>query len=145
MTVSIVSTAEVYPLRLLVLRPGGKHEDCIFSGDSAPDTVHFAVKDMQGHIFGVASFYRSEHIEVPTTRSMQLRGMATHPNVRGLGYGKALVLEALRYFAEKGEDAIWCNAREVAVTFYSSLGFDLVGEPFDIPGIGPHRVMWRRL
>jgi ribosomal protein S18 acetylase RimI-like enzyme len=145
MTVSMVSAAEVYPLRLLVLRPGGKHEDCIFSGDDDPDTLHLAAKDDQGRILGVASFYQAGHSEVPSKQCMQLRGMATHPDVRGLGYGKALVLEALRYFREKGQDAIWCNAREIAITFYTSLDFQILGEPFEIPGIGPHRVMWRRL
>jgi ribosomal protein S18 acetylase RimI-like enzyme len=145
MTTSIVSAADVYPLRLLVLRPGGKLEDCIFSGDDAPETVHFAAKDDRDCIVGVASFYRASHEDVPSGKGIQLRGMATHPDVRGLGYGKELVLESLKYFKENGAEVIWCNAREVAVSFYSSLNFKVVGAPFEIPGIGPHRVMWRRL
>ncbi|MBG31354.1 MAG: hypothetical protein CMI31_15360 [Opitutae bacterium] len=36
---------------------------------------------------------------------------------------------------------IWCNARLAAIPLYKRLGFEEVGQPFDIPGIGPHLVM----
>ena len=39
---------------------------------------------------------------------------------------------------------VWCNARLVAIDFlYRSIGFKIVGEIFDIEGIGPHYYMYK--
>jgi ribosomal protein S18 acetylase RimI-like enzyme len=133
-----VLSEEVYPLRLLVLRPGGVMEDCIWPGDDQAD--HWAVK--AGSVVGsIASFYRVGFEDQP--RSLQLRGMATHPEHRGKGLGKKLVIHTLEYYRNNGESVIWCNAREVAVKFYEKLGFRIVDSPFEIKGIGTHfRMMY---
>jgi hypothetical protein len=31
------------------------------------------------------------------------------------------------------------------VGFYAGLGFDRVGQPFEVPGTGPHYVMTRKM
>jgi GNAT superfamily N-acetyltransferase len=67
----------------------------------------------------------------------QLRGMATDPDLAGQGIGSHF-LQALH---EELDSSWWCNAREVAVRFYERNGLERIGEPFDIPGIGPHYVM----
>lgn len=145
MRIEQVNAEAVYPLRLEVLRPGGALADCVFPGDNDPDTVHFAIYDGDGPARGIASFYNAAHPEVIGEHPVQLRGMATHPSVRGKGCGKALVRHALRFFAANAREVMWCNAREVAVTFYKNLGFEITAAPFDIPGIGPHRVMYRNI
>jgi len=152
MRIERVKAEAVYPLRLEVLRPGGILADCVFAGDDDPDTVHFAAFNSEGKVEGIASFYQASHPAVHGKRLVQLRGMATHPSVRGEGYGKAIVRFALGFFAgvggalsEKTNDVMWCNAREVAIPFYETLGFQITAEPFDIPGIGPHRVMFRHI
>jgi hypothetical protein len=40
---------------------------------------------------------------------------------------------------------IWCNARTSAVGFYSKLSWEIAGAEFDIPDVGPHFRMWRRV
>ena len=128
-----VQAQDTHPLRLLVLRSGGKLEDCIWPGDEEAD--HWAVL-VEREILCIASYY-----EVPfqgENHAMQLRGMATHPDVQGLGYGKELILATLKHYRDRGVKLIWCNAREVAVDFYRKLGFQVVSGAFDIEGVGTH-------
>jgi len=40
---------------------------------------------------------------------------------------------------------VWCNARLVAVEFYKSIGFKIIGDLFDIQGIGPHYYMYKKI
>jgi ribosomal protein S18 acetylase RimI-like enzyme len=138
-----VPTEAVYPLRLLVLRPGGRLRDCVFAGDD--EALHFAAFTANDEVVGVASFFDKGHPDLSGVHLIQLRGMATDPNFRGEGFGKALVEFALGYFAGKGTDMMWCNARQRAVGFYESLGFVKIGAPFNIEGIGEHWMMYRAL
>lgn len=163
MRIEKVRADRVYPLRLEVLRPGGALTDCIFEGDDDPRTVHFAALDKEGVIRGIVSFYRAFHPAVAGRCPVQLRGMATHPSVRGKGFGKALVHHALDFFSARSDsresafpdtsrnspvqacDVIWCNARVGADSFYARSGFRTIGKPFEVKGIGMHQVMYVRL
>ena len=69
--------------------------------------------------------------------------MATEPDVRGAGFGAALVAACVEHAAAHGGSELWCNARMGALGFYRRMGFDVVSDEFDIPGIGPHVVMAR--
>jgi GNAT superfamily N-acetyltransferase len=144
-SVITINALQVYPLRLQVLRPGGTLGECIWPGDDLSTTIHFGAVSSDGQIAGVASFYEQSHPELKASKPVQLRGMATHPDVRGKGFGKAIVVHALQYYREQGADLMWCNAREVAVSFYENLGFQITGDPFNIGNIGKHWVMFIRL
>jgi len=45
--------------------------------------------------------------------------------------------------AGQGGTMLWFNARTVAVPFYEKHGFATRGDEFEIPGVGPHYVMWQ--
>jgi predicted GNAT family N-acyltransferase len=64
--------------------------------------------------------------------------MATEPAIRGAGVGRALVVDGLARVAARGGDLVWCDARVTAAGFYELMGFAVVTEPYDKPGIGPH-------
>jgi predicted GNAT family N-acyltransferase len=68
---------------------------------------------------------------------------ATSGEARGKGVGRALLAACLEHVATEGGGEVWCNARAEALGFYAAAGFEVVGEEFEIPGIGPHRVMRR--
>ena len=72
-------------------------------------------------------------------------GMAVDPELRNAGVGGKLVDFAESTFAAAGPRVAWCNARNRAVPFYLRHGYAVVSEEFDVPGIGPHRVMVKRL
>jgi ribosomal protein S18 acetylase RimI-like enzyme len=71
--------------------------------------------------------------------------MAVEENTRRMGCGKVLVINCIRYVVKKGGDLIWCNARVGSMPFYQALGFQAIGEEFDIAESGPHYVMWRKV
>lgn len=72
-----------------------------------------------------------------------MRGMATLERARGRGAGSLILRELLAYADRSGCEVVWLNARPRAVPFYARAGFQAVGPPFDLPGLGPHVLMER--
>jgi predicted GNAT family N-acyltransferase len=135
-TVDEVAPQLTYPLRGCVLRPDGG--EIIWAGDEDPATFHLAARTDE-RVVGVVRFSPTACPWRPQARSpWQLRGMATDPAVRGTGAGRLLVDDGLARVAARGGDLVWCDARVAAAGFYERMGFTVVTEPFDKPGIGPH-------
>jgi GNAT superfamily N-acetyltransferase len=133
-----VHAADVIDVRWAILRPGFPRESAFFEGDAAAETQHFGAFDA-GQIAGVASIYRALLPERPEwTEAWQLRGMATLPEVRGKGLGKALVQACVDAAWGAGAKVLWCNARVAAAEFYARQKWTIVGKEFDIPTVGPH-------
>lgn len=65
----------------------------------------------------------------------QLMQMAVETDQQGKGIGKLLVNRLLAFSQSVGIREITCHARENAVPFYVSLGFEIYGSPFDEVGI----------
>lgn len=147
-----ISAADVRPLRHKVLRPHQPPEELVYNKDDHPQSFHLGAF-VDGAMIGIASFLYDDHPDIPDPGlQYRIRGMATLPELQGQGNGRALVVEGLQIIRdrsilapEKKTLRVWCNARESAFGFYEKLGFVTVGEMFDIPGIGPHKVMWRAL
>jgi GNAT superfamily N-acetyltransferase len=141
-----VSADEVLTVRWPVLRPGFPREAAVFVGDDAPGTRHFGAF-IDGRLVGVASTYiapmpgRSEL----AADARQLRGMATLPEFQGRGAGRAVLAACEAHARAEGAAIIWCNARTSAADFYSRHGWQISGEEFDLPTVGPHYVMSRPL
>jgi GNAT superfamily N-acetyltransferase len=136
----VLTSSATHPLRQRVLRPGRPLSECVFDGDDRADTIHFGVES-EGALVGIASLY----LEPPPSgtretsdSNFRLRGMATADEVRGRGFGKALVRACLDHVARLGGGLFWCNARTTAAGFYEALGLRIRGEPFDMANIGPH-------
>jgi predicted GNAT family N-acyltransferase len=143
LTVDEVEAEATYALRGAVLRP-----DCgeiTWAGDEDPATFHLAAR-ADDRIVGVVRFSPAPCPWRPLARSpWQLRGMATEPDVRGSGAGRALVEEGIVHLAARGADVVWCDARVAAAGFYERMGFTVVTGEYDKPGIGPHVGMLREL
>jgi predicted GNAT family N-acyltransferase len=131
------------PLRSAVLRGGGL---AAMPGDDEPGTVHLAARDGSGAVIGVVRIHPQPCPWRPdAVRPWQLRGMATDPAVRGSGAGRLLVEAVLDHVRDHGGDLVWCDARTSAAGFYERMGFTVVTEEFDKPGIGPHVGMIKEL
>jgi predicted GNAT family N-acyltransferase len=74
----------------------------------------------------------------------KLRQMWIDPSLRGQGCGRQLLEEAERRLTAEGIQHFILNARESAVGFYLSNGYEAVGEPFTEVGI-PHLRMEKRI
>jgi predicted GNAT family N-acyltransferase len=135
-TVEEALAEDTYSLRGAILRPNGG--EIAWAGDEDPHTFHLAARDGEGRIVGVVRFSPATCPWRPARAPWQLRGMATDAAVRGTGAGRALVVGGLTRVAARGGDLLWCDARVSAAGFYERMGFAVVTEPYDKPGIGPH-------
>ena len=144
MRVRFIKTAETYPLRLLVLRPGGVIEDTHFANDRLEGSFHLGVF-LDEVIVSVGSFYPEKHDALKGWKQYRLRGMATHPVHQGKGAGEKLMRFAIDHLHAQKADLLWCNARIKAVPFYERLGLVVEGDAFEIAGIGTHYLMHRKI
>jgi len=82
---------------------------------------------------------------VPLSQTeINMRQVAVIPDRQGQGIGKRLVQAAEEYAREKGFEWMKLHARETAVPFYLSLGYEIYSDPFFEVTI-PHRSMRKRL
>lgn len=137
-----ISAEQTQPLRHAVLRPNQPPEKLVYPADEAPDTRHLGA--WRGDdLVGIASIYPEPLPSADADGWWRLRGMATSPQARGRGIGRALLRSCLAHIAERNDTGLWCNARTSACGFYLALGFETIGDEFEIEGIGPHFVMAR--
>ncbi len=139
-----VTLDEILPLRHAELRPGRPLETARFDGDHEPSTRHFGafLRDSGGAVACVSCMRRPR----AGADAWQVRGMATRGDLRGRGLGRALLLFALDALrAEDGPHLLWCNARVGALRFWERAGWSVASDVFDIPDVGPHRVLERAL
>jgi GNAT superfamily N-acetyltransferase len=145
--IRIIGTSQARELRALVLRPDQTPEMTAIVGDNDVDTLHLgAFKEDQ--LLGIATIlHRAPHEFAgdQADKLWLLRGMATLPDVRGQGYGAALVRAGCGYVAGEQGIYLWCEARETALGFYEKMGFAIRGNRFDLPFTGPHYRMWRKV
>ena len=154
MPVRPVSAEAVRPLRSAVLRPGRAPETLVYPGDDAPLARH--VGGFVGEALeGIATVYPEAPPEahrgaIPEAAyasgaAFRLRGMATSARARGTGLGREVLAACFAHVRESGGAFLWCNARVGALGFYTRMGLEPVGDEFEMPGIGGHYVMWRRV
>ena len=142
--IKFISGTDVLAIRNEILREGKLElEQCRFAGDDDPASFHLGYF-VNGELVCVASFHPQGYAEF-TGRGYQLRGMATLNNYQGKGLGTQLVNFAIVYLRGQKVNYVWCNARKVAVSFYSNVGFEIVSKEFDIPGIGLHYAMYLKI
>ena len=117
-----LTAAQTHRLRLDVLRRGTPSRDVAFAEDELPSTLHLGV-EIGGVVVGVSTWIDNAHPDLPAGRGVQLRGMATAPDLQGHGIG-GLILETgvARMFASE-HDMVWARARDTALDFYERHGF----------------------
>ena len=142
-TVKEISVEETYPLRIEILR-NGIAENYHFVGDNLESSFHLGAFN-NDLLIGIVTFIKKEHPKLNDTYSYQLRGMAVSQKLQKQGVGKLLVQKSYKFFKEIKCNLLWCNAREIAVEFYQKMGFSIKGNRFQIPAIGTHYTMFKKL
>ena len=112
-------------------------------GDHDPDTLHLGMF-LNEDLIGIASFMRASLSDFKGSQ-YQLRGMATAEAYQGRGYGRELLKAAEAFLQKRGIEVLWCNARVVALDFYRKLGYTSLGNAFEVPEIGMHYRMFKKL
>lgn len=128
---------QVLPLRKLVFveEQGGPPEDEPDELDAA--AVHLLLRRAD-QVLAAARLLRVGPGQV------RLGRVCVRRQLRGLGLGRRLVVEAERLAASLGAEIVRLSAQEEAVGFYERLGYSCQGDPFMDAGI-PHRWMVRTL
>jgi ribosomal protein S18 acetylase RimI-like enzyme len=139
-----ISSHETLTVRHPVLRKGKPIESCHFDGDDLPTTKHFGLYE-NDKLEGIISLFKNNNPLFQDKFQAQIRGMAVLENNQGNGFGKALVEYSEKAVMLQNIDLIWFNARENAVGFYQKMGYEIIGNSFDIPDVGIHYVMWKKL
>ncbi|VWC52971.1 GNAT family N-acetyltransferase [Burkholderia lata] len=130
-TIASIEAAQTHPLRAMILLNDDLNA-CDLAGDHAPTTLHVGVRDSSG-IVAVASLCEEVREDDPARPAWRLRGMAVHPVVRGMGFGRVLVQVCVRHAEARGAALVWCTARESAYRFYEKLGFAADDATITIP------------
>lgn len=84
-------------------------------------------------------------VRFPTSPThAKLERLAILPEYRGKGVGQHIVHFIEKELAEGGVEEIYLESIEVVKGFYSKLGYQIVGEVFELAGI-PHVKMTKKL
>mgnify|MGYP001600332178 FL=1 len=142
--IRFIPVEDTLAIRNQILR-GGKLtlDQCRFPGDEAESSFHLGYFD-KDKLVSVATFHKQNHGEF-SGQGFQLRGMATLDDYRGRGIGNQLLNFGIVYLRGQKANYIWCNARKNALRFYAGIGFEVISDEFEVPDIGPHRVLYLKI
>lgn len=142
--IKFIAVEEILAIRNEVLREGKlKLDECRFPSDLNEGAFHLGNFEEE-KLVSIGSFH-PQTVENYSGSGYQLRGMATIPGFQGKGMGNQLLNFAIVYLRGQKINYLWCNARKKALNFYAGLGFEIISDEFDVPGIGPHHVMYLKI
>ena len=145
MTIKELPAADIRKLRHEVLwshKPS--FEDCVIEPDYVETTFHMGA--LENHkVVGTSTFLIDINDKFDTTSQYRLRAMATSPSVRGKQVGRQIIEVSIEKLKNMSIDLLWCDARLEATGFYEKLGFKMKGELYNVPDIGPHKLMYLKL
>ncbi|SFU40169.1 Predicted N-acyltransferase, GNAT family [Pustulibacterium marinum] len=141
--IKFITPQEVITVRHPILREGKPLESCIFLGDHSAGTFHLGYYE-NNQLVGVVTLFKKNYGENGGI-GYQLRGMAVLQEFQGKQIGRKLVEKAEQIAIQRYGNYVWMNARIVAVGFYEKMGYHKVSNAFDVPGIGNHFTMLKKL
>ncbi|GLB53725.1 hypothetical protein NBRC110019_27660 [Neptunitalea chrysea] len=141
--IKFITPDETVVVRHPVLREGKPIDSCIFPGDELPTTFHLGFYE-DDELLGVVTLLKNNYTEAPA-EGFQLRGMAVLTIAQGKGVGGKLVAKAEEEVKKREGTYIWMNARIKAVPFYAGLNYEVVSDVFDIPKVGAHYTMLKKI
>jgi GNAT superfamily N-acetyltransferase len=145
-SVEDVTAEETRGLRRYVLRRGTPTDNVTFDTDDRPGTRHFAIRDDAGAVIATSTWFESDAPTAPGVRAVQLRAMAVHDDYQGRGLGAILIAAGTTHATAIGAELVWAKARDTALGFYTSAGFEVVGDGFLTEDTRiPHHLVVRRL
>ena len=139
-----ITASETYSVRLPVLRKGKSVESCQFDGDHLATTIHFGLY-LNQELVGIVSLFQKSNPLFPEKKQFQIRGMAVLENQRKKDFGKKLLIHCEKECRNQDANLIWFNARTEAVGFYEKMGYQKTGTPFEIPDVGEHIIMLKKI
>jgi len=142
MRVERVDPAVTRALRNSVLRPGLPLDAVHWPALEDPEAATFAViGDDESPLTTVSVLPEPCPWRPDDGPAWRLRGMATTEEARGQGVGRLALDAAVAHVRAEGAVLLWCNARDVALSFYERAGFVVEGAGFVSERDIPHHPM----
>jgi thiamine transport system ATP-binding protein len=137
-----VSTVDLLPLRMAVLRDRTPSQDPRYKQDEYPGCVHLGIYENQ-ELIACSSWIPQEWPLDELLPAVQLKGMAVAKHLQGSGVGAELLSAGVKRAEGDGAHYIWARARDSALKFYTRNGFEVFGDQFvdEATGMGHHLVM----
>lgn len=142
--VKSVSVEQILHIRSAELRNGLEPEQCRFDEDKNEDAIHLGLF-VNNTIIGCLSVFKEDNDSFNEINQHRYRGMAVSKAYQGMALGNLILNKADHLVLERKANFIWMTAREKAVNFYRRNGYNVVGTSFDIPGIGSHYLLYKKL
>ncbi|MGM0635154.1 MAG: GNAT family N-acetyltransferase [Bacteroidota bacterium] len=144
MQFEVIRAEDTLALRSEVLRNGQDVSTCVFPEDNKQSTYHLGAF-LNSEIVGVLTLIRQAFESQQDYESYQIRGMAISKLYQKSGIGSQLLDFAISFLHQKNIALVWCNARISAQKFYKKRCFISNGNSFEIPEIGQHIKMYKKL
>ena len=140
-----LETEAIKSLRYEVLWPHKNSvNECTIEPDSENTTFHVGAV-MGEEVVGTSTLIIDINSNFEEKNQYRLRAMATSPKIRGTRTGVAIVNRAIEELRKRDVKLLWCDARLIATGFYEKLGFKVKGDVYEVPNIGPHKLMYKEL
>ena len=107
------------------------------------ESLSDSIEDKSFHLMGIdaeKNVIASGRVHFNSKNEAQIRYMAVDDLFKRRGIGSEIVDKLERYATSKGAEIMVLNAREEAISFYSSLGYEEVCPYHSDTGI-PHKTM----
>ena len=111
------------------------------------DSLTDSIEDESYHLMGInkeGQVIASGRVHFNSKIEAQIRYMAVDDKLKRKGIGSEIVSKLEQYALSKGAEKMTLNARENAIRFYLSLGYEELGPYQSDTGI-PHKVMEKSL
>ena len=144
MEIKKITAFETIIVRHPVLRPGRPIESCHFDGDDLLSTSHFGLF-LENQLASVISAFKIQNKLFSEENQYQIRGMAVLSEFQKKGFGEALLEYCENEIRLKSGNLIWFNARKTAIGFYEKSGYEILGDQFEIPDVGPHYILYKAI
>ncbi len=143
--VGIITSKETHPLRFEVLwQHKNSLNECGLEIDDLESTFHVGAYKNE-ELVSIGTFLLQNNEKFKELKQYRLRAMATSPKVRGENFGKKIIEFAINELQKRNVELLWCDAREIALGFYEKMGFKTVGDFYDVPQIGLHKLMYKKI
>lgn len=139
-----ITPLETIIVRHPVLRFGKPLSTCYFEGDDFSTTSHFGLF-FEKQLVAVISVFKVNNKLFINENQYQIRGMAVMMEFQKMGFGETLLKYCENEIKNINGKLIWFNARETAVGFYTKSGYEIIGDKFQIPEVGPHFILFKEI
>jgi len=119
-------------------------KECVISPDELESTFHMGAIE-NDIVVGTSTFLVEINEKFDTKFQYRLRAMATSPSVKGKQVGRQIIETSIEKLKSMGVELLWCDARLEATGFYEKLGLKMKGEIYNVPNIGPHKLMYLKI